>query len=66
MQDTIKVTREVIEREKSHDHGYRMNARPFNRLGGLRRRLLPALLFCLLATASVAVAQEPPKANVAS
>jgi uncharacterized damage-inducible protein DinB len=59
MQITDNVTGQNIERGKHHD-------RAFKRFGEPMRTLLRALLICLVAPAAVALAQEPPRAAVAS
>lgn len=61
MQDTV-VTHKDSERRISHGLGHCPGARPGKRFGKLRPKGLAALLICLLALASVALAQEPQKA----
>jgi uncharacterized damage-inducible protein DinB len=63
MQTTINVTQEDTEHVKPFDQSI---VRPFKRFGRPLRTLLLALLICLLALATVAPAQEPPKSSAAS
>jgi hypothetical protein len=62
MQDITDVTDQDSERRISHGSGHSPGARPIKRFEKLTPKGLVALLICLLALASVALAQGPPKA----
>ena len=62
MQDTADVTHKDSERRISHGPGHCPGARPIKRFGELTPKRLAALLICLLALASAALAQGPQKA----
>ena len=62
MQDTIDVTQTDLERGISYGLGHCPGERLGKRFGELTRKGLTALLICLLAPASVALAQGPEKA----
>ena len=62
MQDTADVTHKDSPRRTSHGPGHFPGARPIKRFGEVRPKGLAAPLICLLALASVALAQEPQKA----
>ncbi len=62
MQDTTDVTHKDSERRISHGPGLSPGAQPIKRFGELTPKGLAALLTCLLALASVALAQGPQKA----
>jgi hypothetical protein len=61
MQDTIDVTYKDSERRISHGLGHCPGPRPIKRFGELTLKGLAALLICLLALASAALAQGPQK-----
>jgi hypothetical protein len=65
MQDTTNVTHKDSQHRTSHGPGHCPGARPIKRFGGLTPKGLAALLICLLALASVALAQGPQKAAAA-
>ena len=65
MQDTTDVTHKDAQRSASHGPGHCPGARPGKGFGEVRPKGLAALLICLLALASVALAQEPQKAAAA-
>lgn len=62
MQDTVDVTHKDSERRIYHGPGHCPGARPIKRFVERTPKGLAALLICLLALASVALAQEPQKA----
>jgi hypothetical protein len=62
MQDTVDVTHKDSGRRISHGPGHCPGARPSKRFGELTPKGLAALMICLLALASAALAQEPQKA----
>jgi len=62
MQDIADVIYKDSERRTSHRLGSCPGARPIKRFGEVRPKGLAALLICLLALASVALAQGPQKA----
>jgi hypothetical protein len=62
MQDTADVTHKDSERRISHWPGHSPGVRPIKRFEHLTPKGLAALLICLLALASVALAQGPQKA----
>ena len=62
MQDIADVIYKDSERRTSHRLGSCPGARPIKRFGEVRPKGLAALLVCLLALASVALAQGPQKA----
>lgn len=62
MQDTADVTHKDSERRISHGPGHNPGVRPIKRFEQLTPKGLAALLICLLALASVALAQGPEKA----
>ena len=62
MQDTTDVIHKDLERRTFHGPGYCPGARPIKRFGERTPKVLAALLICLLALASVALAQGPQKA----
>ena len=61
MQDTVNISQEYTERKNRQGYGRRPGAGPFNRFGRTTLNLLSALLICLVAPATVALAQEPQK-----
>ena len=65
MQDTTNVTHKDSQHRTSHGPSHCPGARPIKRFGGLTPKGLAALLTCLLALASVALAQGPQKAATA-
>lgn len=65
MQDTTDVTHKDSERRTSHGPGHCPGARSVKRFGELTPKGLAALLICLLALASIALAQGPQKAAAA-
>ena len=62
MQDTVDLTHNDSERRIYHGPVHCPGARPKERFGERIPKVLAALLICLLALASVALAQEPQKA----
>lgn len=62
MQDTADVTHKDSERRISHGSGHSPGVRPIKHFEELTPKSLAALLICLLALASVALAQGPQKA----
>jgi hypothetical protein len=62
MQDTTDVTHKDSQHSTSHGPGHCPGARPIKRFGERTPKGLAALLICLLALASVALAQGPQKA----
>lgn len=66
MQDIAKITSEEIEREKDCDSGRPPVALRPRRLGRPARIFLATLLICLVVPTTVSLAQETPKAAVAS
>lgn len=61
MQDTVDLTHKDSDRRLSHTPGHWHGARPGKRFGERTPKGLAALLICLLALASVALAQGPQK-----
>lgn len=64
MQITVNVNKDEVGCSKPRNPRHYHIARAFRRLGKRIRTLLPTLLICLLATAAVALAQQPPKTAV--
>lgn len=61
----ITVTKKDVGRKKAKDFAHYYVAQAFKRLGEHMRKLLPALLLCLLAPAAIVLAQDKPAAAAA-